>query len=340
MPELVDNYQAYVDGTYNPAIQIFIEKKDQVREIIERVSGRELSEEWFPFNPVGSDGSMDGVIVTGCEWPVIQWRDSLGVDGVCNLSDIGTFHGKLPWRLDWPAKWFCLGVTCEAFGKDHGAAGGSYDTGKELVALLNYVAPHPLTYEWIQIKGMGPMSSSTGLTIGPMEALELVPPEIMRYVIARAKVNRHIDFDTGGALFDAADEYERTHAWLQSGDFEDMSKRQRVAKDTQMGSIRLSQIDRRGNSADSIGGVSFRHLAMLAQIKSDDDDVWKALQVSRHLEGNPSDAMVNRLNLMRNWISSEHFPEDFRLRIQSTPTKRALENIDIGAKEYLHTLKI
>ena len=66
-----------------------------------------------------------------------------------------------------------------------------------------------MTYEWIQLKGMGAMSSSSGLTIGPMEALELVPPEIMRYIIARSKMGRHIEFDTGSSLFQAAEEYER-----------------------------------------------------------------------------------------------------------------------------------
>ena len=37
-------------------------------------------------------------------------------------------EGKLPWRLDWPAKWKILNVTFEAFGKDHATKGGSYDT--------------------------------------------------------------------------------------------------------------------------------------------------------------------------------------------------------------------
>ncbi len=339
VPELVDNYQSYVSGKFTPAIKTFIEKKDEVKEIIERVSGRELDDDWFPFNPAGSDGSMDGVIVTGCEWPIISWRDSLGVEGESDLSVTGVFHGKLPWRLDWPAKWFWLGVTCEAFGKDHGASGGSYDTGKELVGLLDYDAPHPLTYEWIQVKGMGPMSSSTGITIGPVETLKLIPPEIMRFVIAKAKVGRHIDFDTGGALFEAADEYERSHSWLISEEFgDDMSKRQRVAMETQLGAMRLSQVERNADASDSIGGVSFKHLSMLAQIKSDDDDIWKSLQLSKHLSGEPSDALKNRLNRMRYWISSEHFPVDAKIRLQSKLSDAAIQNISMESKEYLEKL--
>ena len=59
------------------------------------------------------------------------------------------------------------------------------------------------------IKGMGPMSSSSGNTIGPLETLEIVPPEIVRYMIARTKMSKHIDFNTGNMLFETADEYER-----------------------------------------------------------------------------------------------------------------------------------
>ena len=62
----------------------------------------------------------------------------------------------------------------EPFGKDHGAAGGSYDTGKEISVVLGEQPPYPTTYEWISLKGVGAMSSSTGVTIGPLEALELV----------------------------------------------------------------------------------------------------------------------------------------------------------------------
>ena len=60
----------------------------------------------------------------------------------------------------------------EPFGKDHGAAGGSYDTGKEISVILGEQPPYPTTYEWISLKGVGAMSSSTGVTIGPLEALK------------------------------------------------------------------------------------------------------------------------------------------------------------------------
>jgi lysyl-tRNA synthetase class 1 len=342
-PRLVDNYQSYIEGKFNPAIRTFIDKREQARDIIERVSGRELDDEWFPFNPVGSDGSMDGVVVTGHDWPVIHWLDSLGVEGSCDLSQTGVFHGKLPWRLDWPAKWSWLKVTCEPFGKDHGAAGGSYDTGRELSALLEYEAPLPLTYEWIQLKGMGAMSSSTGVTIGPLDALRLVPPEILRFLIARNKTNRHIDFDTGDALIELADEYERLLGRIaQEGDemAGDLNRRQQVAWEVDRAQIRLSQVKHGAHPDLSATAVTFRHLAMLAQIRERDEDIWASLHSSGHLTSPEASATLSkRLACIRVWVGSEHFPDGFRLRLQSQPSAAALENINSQARLYLSDLE-
>jgi lysyl-tRNA synthetase class 1 len=313
-PEVVMNHETYQSGAFANSIDLAIEHKGEIRGLIEGISGREVPEGWFPYNPIGSDGSLDGVRVTGYERPLVHWVDSRGVEGI---SDIRKGEGKLPWRIDWAARWGVHGITCEPAGKDHGAAGGSFDTGIPISHLLGGNPPEKMVYEWIQLKGMGPMSSSSGLTIGPMEALDLVPPEIMRYVIARSKVNRHIDFDTGGALFEAADEYERLVANPPSGSQEGMSKRQRVAKETQLGAIRLSQIEMGDDPADSIGGVSFRHLAMLAQIKSSDEGVWDSLQRSGHLVGQPSQALSGRLARMRTWVDGPHFPEGARIEIQT-----------------------
>ena len=323
-PEVVMNHETYESGAFAEKVQSAIEQRGEIRRVIEEVSGREVPEDWFPYNPLGSDGSIDGVSVTGYEHPHVHWVDSHGVEGT---SDIRTAQGKLPWRVDWAAKWGIHSITCEPAGKDHGAAGGSYDTGIPICEMLGSEPPHKMVYEWIQLKGMGPMSSSTGLTVGPMDALALVPPEIMRYVIARSKVGRHIDFDTGPALFTTADEYERLVANPPGGSDEELSRRQQIARDTQLGAMRLSQTERGADPANSIAGVSFRHLAMLAQIKSSDDDVWGSLRRSAHLEGEPGASLAGRLRRMRNWVDGPHFPDAARVEVRSTVSDEARANL-------------
>ena len=172
-PRLLPNLEAYQSGKFSDAARIACDKPDAVREIIERVSERELSMDWFSWQPLDSKGSLDGVQVTGYAYP----RRSLdGFHGVDGSSNIEKRRGKLPWRLDWPAKWGFNAIAREPFGKDHGAE-ESYDTGKEIALLFGHEPPVPLTYEWISLRGKGAMSSSSGNTVGPIEALRLVPPE-------------------------------------------------------------------------------------------------------------------------------------------------------------------
>ena len=333
IPKVVMNHETYDNGEFAEKIDLAITNRKEISETIEKISGRELPEGWYPYNPIGSDGSMDGVIVTGYEKPYVYWTDRKGENG---KSDIRKADGKMPWRVDWAAKWGVHGITCEPAGKDHGAAGGSFDTGIPICRILGSEPPGKMVYEWIQLKGSGPMSSSSGNTIGPIEALSLVPPEILRYVIARTKIKKHIDFDTGPSLFETADEYER----LVSNPPEDkeLSKKKKVARDTALGALRLSQVKRGDNASLSTAGVSFRHLAMLAQIKSDDKDIWESLNRSQHLDGKPNQVLINRLARMRNWIDSRHFPEDARINIQDIISEENKKKINNQQEEFLTML--
>lgn len=335
-PRLIPNLQAYRNGKFAEAAKRCCDEIETVKEIIERVSSRELPEGWFPWQPLNSRGSLDGITVTGYEYPLVHWQDRHGESG---SSDISKGEGKLPWRLDWPAKWGHNGVTCEPFGKDHGASGGSYDTGKELAVFMGHEPPLPLTYEWISLRGEGAMSSSTGNTIGPIEALELVPPQILRFLIANSKPNKAIEFDTGMGLVNLADEYER----LCSRDFETeladetMSRRQRVQAEDAQAALRLSMVSEKDSNEAT--AVSFRHLALLAQIKDSDEAVWQSLRDSGAIE-NPTTVLKDRLVRMRAWINSSHFPQDMRIEIMNEPNRKALDALEEHQKSLLPTLSV
>ena len=314
-PRIIDNYESYSEGKFADKSRIACEKANEIREIIERISSRELAPDWFPFNPYGHNGSLDGVTVTGFEWPHVYWEQ----DGEPGKSDLNKAEGKLPWRVDWPAKWGWVGVTCEPFGKDHGAAGGSYATGIEISKLFGDEPPHPLVYEWISLKGQGAMSSSTGNTIGPLEALELVPPEILRYLIASTKPKKAITFDAGMSLVELADEYERMASRDIDSELKDetLSRRQKVAVEDAEGAIRMSSI---GNMKQS--NVTFRHLSMLAQVKSDEEIIQSV-----------GPEVADRLGRMRNWINGPHFPDELKIRVLD----ERVEGLDSTIVKALHT---
>ena len=361
--EYIYNYDAYKSEKFSDVSRTACNRADEIREIIERVSGRELDANWFPWNPIDAKGCMDGITITGWDDPFVHWLDS---DGNTGRSDVTKGEGKLPWRIDWPAKWAWRGVTMEPFGKDHGAAGGSYDTGKEIVRLFDVEPPYPTTYEWISLKGAGAMSSSTGVTIGPLEALRLVPPQIMRYLITRNQPKRHIDFDTGNALIELADEYQRNLAETMrendDGWWGELSRRQQKAWKDMVSRIGYAQINSDISSAISgfaqkidnsettanldeqyfgLSKITFRHLALLAQLRENDDAVWESVRRSgliHEIHDGPTENEVHRLQLMRNWIASPHFPDGFRLRIQTQISELAKENMDPRDVEYLRAL--
>ena len=316
-PRIIDNYESYESGKFAEKSRIACEKNKEIREIIETISGRELAEDWFPFNPYGHDGSLDRVTVTGFEWPYVYWVQ----DGVEGKSDLNKAEGKLPWRVDWPAKWGWVGVTCEPFGKDHGAAGGSYATGKEISKLFGDNPPHPLVYEWISLKGQGAMSSSTGNTIGPLEALELVPPQVLRYLIASTKPKKAITFDAGMSLVELADEFERLASRDIDAEMQNdgLSRRQKVALEDAEGALRMSRI---GDKTESI--VSFRHLSMLAQVKSDEEIITSY-----------GSSLRDRLNRMKNWIQGPYFPEDLRIKVLDAINPNANKDVTMRLHSYL-----
>jgi lysyl-tRNA synthetase class 1 len=135
-----------------------------------------------------------------------------------------------------------------------------------------------------------------------------------------------------------ADEYERLVSNPPSD--KEMSKKKKVARDTIMGSLRLSQVNRGENAEKSIAGVSFRHLAMLAQIKSNDQDIWDSLNKSKHIDGEPNDVLINRLSRMRNWINGVHFPEDARIKIQEYMSKENKEKLTEEQNNFLSSLSL
>lgn len=210
--------EMYKSGMYVDVIKEAIARREEISKIIEQISGRQVSDDWTPFNPFcDACGRITSAIVTGYD----MGKEEAYYECECGNKGVASFKGggKLAWRVDWAARWKILGVTVEPFGKDHAAPGGSYDTGKKISAeIYNYEAPYPIPFEHILLKrkereGMKAkvtaMSSSLGTNIPVHEMLETIPPEILKHVISRVRPDKHIEFDPGLPLLHLIDEYER-----------------------------------------------------------------------------------------------------------------------------------
>ncbi len=292
-PDIYRADELYKQGKYIEAIKKALINRDAIARIISEVSGRELEPDWSPFNPICNEcGRLSTTKVTGFD------IEKETVDYVCICGSRGTVSmgggGKLTWRVDWPARWPIFGTTVEPFGKDHATAGGSYDTGKRISReIYNYEPPNPVVYEWIMLKGKGAMHSSTGLAISINEMLEIVPPEVLRYLIIRQKPEKHIEFDPGLALLNLVDEYDQVE-----------------------GDKRAYQLSQTGMSRPT--NIPFRHMVTAVQI-ADEKGFDYLLTVLKRSDYDTSDveAIRQRAANARNWLM-KYAPPSVKFKVQET----------------------
>ena len=163
----------------------------------------------------------------------------------------------------------------EPFGaQEHGAAGGSYETGAIFSQeVFGWVPPLAIAkYANIHLVGeTKKMSSSLGNLITPAEALEIMPPEILRYFIIRSKPDRMLYFDPGLGLYNLIDEFssvqraanaKEDHPFLEAYSFA-MAQKPAPAADW------------------TISSISFKHLVAVYQTaRGDEEQALKILSAT------------------------------------------------------------
>lgn len=201
--------EMYAAGVYKECTVQALNARDTIAQILTDVTGKEIEETWSPFLPQCSacrSMTHTRVISWDAEKELITFYCSR-----CDTEETTPVvgHGKLTWRVDWPARWTALGVDIEPFGKDHGGKGGSYDTG-ELIAreVFHSTPPFPIIYEWIRLKGLGDMSSSKGNVVAVQDVLDVVPPDVLRYFITRPAPKTGLALDPVESLLKLVDEVD------------------------------------------------------------------------------------------------------------------------------------
>lgn len=292
-PTVIKSSEQYRSGQYTEQIRTVLEKSREIKEILERVSRRTLPDDWVPYYPVCAKcGTISNaeILAHDADCHTVSYRCGCGYEGV---SDYSKGEGKLVWRVDWPMRWAALGITVEPFGKDHAAAGGSFDTGREIVrTIFGATEPHPVQYEWISLKGKGAMASSTGVAITINAMLDIVPPDVLRYLIVRTKPEKAINFDPGMGLLSLIDEYTRVAEEGTTREYE-LSAISSVATD-----------------------IPFRHLVTVVQIAQDDEAIFDILKRSGYNVAN-REAVLARAKRAKLWID-QYAPADVRFTIRET----------------------
>jgi len=317
-PEFLYTHELYEKGLFNDLIEKAIDNREKISSILSEVSGKEIKGEYYPLNVICENcGRIDKTIVKSIEWPYAEYHCE--ACGYVGRRDVRNGGAKLPWRVEWPAKWVILGVTIEPFGKDHATAGGSYDTGKRIAReVFGIEPPTPVVYEWIHLKGMGAMHSSKGILIRAIDMVKMVPPEVLRFLIAKNNPERHIEIDAGRGLISLVNEYDQYERIY-------FKKEPPFDPEKEEDYRRIYELSQISDVQEKIPvQVPYNHIINLVQIKKDINEIMEALRWSGYdLSGN-LESLKKRIEAAKFWL--ENFaPDEFKITIKENPPNIKLD---------------
>ena len=296
--EVVRSHELYENGVYAEVTREAIEHTDDLRGILQEVSGRKMPEHWSPFLPRTASGKLTGARVLE-HVPEERRVVYVDEDGWEDGADYSRGEGKLGWRVELAARWKALGVTFEPFGKDHTSRGGSTETADRMAReVFDYPVPGRYEYEWISIKGKGAMSSSKGIVLLPGDLLRIMPPDAIRKMMLGRDPSRAVELDLEGGFPRFMDEY-------------------------------------RAEAGEPY--VPFTHLLTVAQTVGDDTEA-AAEMLRRGGYGEATedgDKLARDLRYARNW-AAEWAPESMRLGLLDLEeSKEVAAGLDDEQRDYL-----
>lgn len=218
----------YKKGVYNEGIRIMLDNVTKVRKVYEEMYKHQVKNDWYPLQVIcptcGKLGTTkvtdwDGKEVTfSCLPNLVTWAKGCGTTGKMSPFD---GNAKMPWKPEWAIKWSTFNVTIEWSGKDHMSKGGSFEiAAKILKSVFNQEPPMAKAYEFFLWNGKK-MSSSKGLGLTGEELLEVLPPQIARFLMIKTDPNKAVEFNPVGTdiipkLFD--DYQKAADAYFNKGD--------------------------------------------------------------------------------------------------------------------------
>jgi len=223
---------------------MMLDSVDKVRKVYEDMYKHPVKENWYPLQVicptchklgttkvVGWDGKEVEFV---CLKDLVKWAEGCGTTGKISPFD---GNAKMPWKPEWAVKWYTFKVSIEWSGKDHMSAGGSFEIAANILKEVFYQEkPMAKPYEFFLWDGKK-MSSSKGLGLTGEQLLEVLPPQIARFLMIKTEPNKAVEFNPKGIgiIPKLYDEYQKAAvAYFEKTD-EDLS---RVFELSQVGEIK------------------------------------------------------------------------------------------------------
>lgn len=325
-PTILYSSKMYADGKFNGVIKEALDKVDEIRKVYQEVAGYEKPEGWYPLQVICPKcGKVGTTLVTGwdgtnvdfeCKVDLVPWAVGCGYKG-----QISPFDGnaKLMWKVDWPAHWKVLGINVEGAGKDHSSAGGSRDMAVHLCKMFNIPEPMDIPYEWFLTKEGSKMSTSKGVGMYAKDLIELLPPEVARFLILRTHYNSAILFDPNGdTVPDLYDEFDRCAKNYYMKDEEKIidAKGNKISKDFDAAKYFEAGLIREYYSETNFL-PRFRTLSVLIQMPSIDIYEWAKNEKGSELNDSEKQILEERIHFAKVWLKS-YAPEKYLFMYSET----------------------
>ena len=335
--------EVYGSGAMDPYIRRALDGAATIRDIYRRVANVNHPDDWHPlFVICESCGRLGTTIVTGwdgdsglvryeCRRDLVKWATGCGHAG--EASPFGG-RAKLPYNVDWAAKWDLFGVTIEPAGKDLSTKGGSRDRSDAIAReVFGNEPPLNVPYEFLNIGGKK-MSTSKGLGASAVQIADVIPPEQLRLLFLRPKPNTAIEFDPDGtdAIPRLFDESDRLAAATAGRDVrgELPPDHERV--------FTYSLVDPDADAATEAAAYrpAFSHLALLEQIPGVDVVERVTAEKGSALSEREAAIVDERRAAARAWLAT-YAPDAARIAVRETLPDEAAELTE-AQRGYLRAL--
>jgi lysyl-tRNA synthetase class 1 len=334
--------EVYASGEMDRYIRMALDRAAVVRDVYRRVANVRHPDEWHPLSVICERcGRIGTTIVTAwdgervhyeCRPALVEWARGCG-----NAGDVSPFGGraKLPFNVDWAAKWSLFEVTIEPNGKDLGTRGGARERSEAIAReVFDREPPLNVVYEFLNIGGRK-MSTSKGRGAAAHAIAEVMPPEQLRLLFLRPRYNQAIDFDPDGtdAIPRVFDESDRIAAAVAGREF----KGEVPADPERLFAASLVDPDADLHAEAAAYRPPFSHLAMLVQVPGVDVAERAAAEKGAPLNERERRILDERVQAARAWLEA-YAPERVRLSVQRDALPNAAADLDEAQRDVLSRL--
>ncbi|MBN6544598.1 lysine--tRNA ligase [Actinacidiphila bryophytorum] len=286
--------------------------------------------EYFPYKPYCGQCGKDLTTVTAYddETTELTYTCACGHGETVLLSEFN--RGKLVWKVDWPMRWAYEGVVFEPSGVDHSSPGSSFQVGGQIVGpIFGGRQPIGPMYAFVGISGMAKMSSSKGGVPVPADALQIMEPQILRWLYARRRPNQSFKIAFDQEIQRLYDEWDALTRKVEDG----------TALPGDVAAYARAAGTAAGELPRTPRPLPYRTLASVADITAGAEQ--QTLRILSELEPDRPLASLDevrpRLDRAEHWISSQ-VPAEQRTVVRAEPdTERlaALDDAERGALKLL-----